>query len=313
MKLKETWIWMDGSFVEWDKAQVHVLCHTLHYGYGAFEGVRAYHLTDGRSAVFRLKEHIQRLFNSAKLLELDPGWTIDEVCDACIQTLAKNGMEQGYIRPLLYLGPEEVGVYPGDNPDVHLAIITWRWGSYLGDGAHENGIRVKVSTFNKFHINSFLVKGKVVGHYVNSVLAKIEAKREGYKEAILLDHLGYVAEGSGENIFIVRNKEIVTPGEDATILGGITRDSVICLARDLGIPVIQSRLTRNDLYLADEVFFSGTAAEVTPIVEIDRRVIGDGVPGPITRQIQNAFTEVVSGNNPKYYHWLNFYSPEKNL
>lgn len=306
---KEKWIWMDGRLVDWDAAQVHVLSHSLHYGYGAFEGIRAYHLADGRSAVFRLREHIERLFTSAQLLELAVPFTREEACGACTQVLAANHMEEGYLRPLVFLGDREVGVYPGDNPDVRLSVIAWRWGAYLGGDALAKGIRVKVSSYTKFHPNSVLVKGKVTGHYVNSVLAKMEAKREGYSEGILLDHCGYVAEGSGENIFLVQNGELVTPGEDASILNGITRDTVITLARDLGYKVNVRRLTRNDLYTADEVFFSGTAAEISPIREIDRRIVGRGEPGPVTKALQQAFFDVVSGRNKAYEKWLTFYHP----
>lgn len=308
---KEKWIWMDGRLVEWDSATVHVLAHTMHYGYGAFEGIRAYRLHDGRSAVFRLREHIDRLFGSATLLELRIPYTPEEVAEAGVATLRANGLAEGYIRPLLYLGPAEVGVYPGDTPDVHLAIITWKWGAYLGSEAVEKGIRVKVSTYTKHHVNSVLLKGKVVGHYVNSVLAKMEAKREGYAEGILLDHLGYVAEGSGENLFIVKGGVIETPGEDAAILNGITRDTVIRLARDLGYEVVERCLTRNDLYTADEVFFTGTAAEITPIREIDRRKVGTGEPGPVTRALQKVFFEVVTGRNRAYDHWMTYYSVEE--
>jgi branched-chain amino acid aminotransferase len=306
---KEQWIWMDGRLVEWDAAQVHILSHSMHYGYGAFEGIRSYHLADGRSAVFRLAEHIDRLFNSAQLLELSVPFTREEARAACTRLLAANRMEEGYLRPLIYLGDREVGVYPGDDPDVHLSVIAWRWGAYLGGDALTKGIRVKVSSYTKYHPNSVLVKGKVCGHYVNSVLAKMEAKREGYSEGILLDHCGYVAEGSGENIFIVKNGEILTPDEDSSILNGITRDAVITVARDLGMTVRARRLTRNDLYSADEVFFTGTAAEISPIREIDRRVIGAGEPGPVTKTLQKAFFEVVTGRNKKYEHWLTFYRP----
>jgi len=307
---KEAWIWMDGKLVPWDQANVHILSHTVHYGYGAFEGIRAYHLADGQSAVFRLREHIDRLYESAALLELDVPFTREEACAACVKTLAANGMEQGYLRPLVFLGDREVGVYPGDSPDVRLAIIAWRWGAYLGAEALQKGIRVKVSTYAKPNVNALLLKGKICGHYVNSVLAKMEAKREGCDEGILLDHCGYVAEGSGENLFLVRNGEILTPGLDASILGGITRDAVLRLARDLGYPVRETRLTRSDLYLADEVFFSGTAAEITPIREIDRRVVGTGVAGPVARQLQKAFFEAVSGRDGRYDAWLTHYVPE---
>jgi len=307
---KEAWIWMDGKLVPWDQANVHILSHTMHYGYGAFEGIRAYRLADGRSAVFRLPEHIDRLFESARLLELDIPFTREEVREACTRTLAANGMDQGYLRPLVFLGDREVGVYPGDAPDVRLAVIAWKWGAYLGAEALDKGIRVKVSSYTKHHPNAVLVKGKVCGHYVNSVLAKMEAKREGCDEGILLDHCGYVAEGSGENLFLVRNGEILTPGLDSSILGGITRDAVIRIAKDLGFTVREGRLTRSDLYVADEMFFSGTAAEITPIREIDRRVVGKGSAGPVTKTLQKAFFEVVSGRDSRYDQWLTPYQPE---
>lgn len=307
---KEAWIWMDGKLVPWDQANVHILSHTLHYGYGAFEGIRAYRLADGHSAVFRLAEHIDRLFESSALLELEIPFTREEVCAACTRTLAVNGMEEGYLRPLVFLGDREVGVYPGDVPDVRLAIIAWKWGAYLGQEALEKGIRVKVSSYAKQNVNAALLKGKICGHYVNSVLAKMEAKREGYSEGILLDHCGYVAEGSGENLFLVRNGELLTPGLDCSILGGITRDALIRVARDLGFVVRETRLTRSDLYLADEVFFSGTAAEITPIREIDRRVVGKGVAGPMTRTLQKAFFDVLAGRDSRYATWLTAYQPE---
>jgi branched-chain amino acid aminotransferase len=307
---QEAWIWMDGKMVPWDQANVHILSHTLHYGYGAFEGIRAYRLGDGGSAVFRLAEHIDRLFQSSTLLELQVPYTREEVCAASVRTLAVNGMEEGYLRPLVYLGDREVGVYPGDSPDVRLAIIAWRWGAYLGADALEQGIRVKVSSYSKQNVSAALLKGKICGHYVNSVLAKMEAKREGYDEGILLDHCGYVAEGSGENLFLVRDGEILTPGLDASILAGITRDAVLQVARDLGFTIRETRLTRSDLYLADEVFFTGTAAEVTPIREIDRRVVGKGVCGPVTRILQKAFFEVLTGRDSRYEKWLTVYKPE---
>ncbi len=307
---KEAWIWMDGKLVPWDQANVHILSHTMHYGYGAFEGIRAYRLADGRSAVFRLPEHIDRLFESARLLELDVPFTREVVCAACTRTLAANGMDQGYLRPLVFLGDREVGVYPGDAPDVRLAVIAWKWGAYLGAEALDKGIRVKVSSYTKHHPNAVLVKGKVCGHYVNSVLAKMEAKREGCDEGILLDHCGYVAEGSGENLFLVRNGEILTPGLDSSILGGITRDAVIRVAKDLGFTVREGTLTRSDLYVAEEMFFSGTAAEITPIREIDRRLVGKGSAGPVTKTLQKAFFEVVSGRDSRYDQWLTPYKPE---
>jgi branched-chain amino acid aminotransferase len=309
MITKLKWIWMNGELVPWDDANVHILSHTMHYGIGSFEGIRAYKHDDGRSAVFRLPEHMQRLIDSAHLLELKVPYTRQQIEDAAVETLAANGMEWGYIRPLVYLSDKEVGVYPGPTPDVRLAVIAWYWGAYLGPEALEKGIRVKVSTITKYHPNSVMVKGKICGHYVNSVMAKMEAKREGYDEGILLDHLGYVSEGSGENIFLVKNGEILTPDDSSSILGGITRDTVVTLAEDMGLKLRKTRLNRSDLYLADEVFFSGTAAEITPICEIDRRVVGAGACGPVTRQIQSAYMKLVKGSLPGYQDWYRFYKP----
>lgn len=308
-KLK--WIWMDGELVPWDNANVHILSHTMHYGVGAFEGIRAYKHADGRSAVFRLSEHSQRLIDSAHLLELKVPWSREQIDEAIKLTLSANGMDRGYIRPLVWLGEKEVGVYPGDHPDVRLSVICWAWGAYLGPEALEKGIRVKVSTWTKHHVNSLMIKGKVCGHYVNSVLAKTEAKREGFDEGILLDHCGYVAEGSGENIFVVKNGEIFTPDLSSSILGGITRDTIITLARDAGLKVHETRMTRGDLYTADEVFFSGTAAEVTPIYEIDRRQVGAGKAGPITRALQETYMNLVVGKVSGHDEWFGFYEPKE--
>ncbi len=306
---KEAWIWMDGNLVPWDDAKVHVLSHTLHYGYGVFEGIRAYRHKNGRSAIFRLSEHIQRLHDSAKLLELAVPFSVPDICAACTQTMAQNGLAEGYLRPLVFLGDREVGVYPGDNPDVRLSIITWKWGAYLGPEALNSGIRVKVSTFTKAHANSLLLKGKVCGHYVNSVLAKMEAKREGYSEGILLDPSGYVCEGSGENLFVVKGGVLYTPSDDAAILKGITRASITQIAKDLGLTVVETRLTRNELYTADEMFFTGTAAEITPIREVDRRAIGDGHPGPVTKKLQTTFFEILEGVDKRYDSWMTYYEP----
>lgn len=300
-------IWLDGKWVNWDDANVHILSHTLHYGYGAFEGIRSYLRKDGKSAIFRLDEHIDRLFNSCHLLELKIPFSKEVIKNACIEALKLNKLKEGYIRPIVFIGEKEVGLYPGDNPDVRVGIIVWKWGAYLGEEALTKGVRVKCSTWTKFHINSVLIKGKITGHYVNGVLAKIEAKREGYGEAILLDHLGYVAEGSGENIFIVKNGALYTPPPYATILSGITRDTIITMAKEMGIPVYETTLTRNDLYLADEVFFCGTASEVSPIREIDRHIIGNGEIGHLTKKIQDYFFDVVMGKIPQYNHWMTFY------
>lgn len=311
MVSKLKWIWMDGELVPWDDANIHVLSHTLHYGVGAFEGIRSYRHDDGRSAVFRLAEHSQRLIDSAALLELEVPYTREQIDEAIKGTLAANGMDCGYIRPLVWLGDKEVGVYPGDNPDVRVSIICWKWGAYLGPEALEKGIRVKISTWTKHHVNSLLVKGKVCGHYVNSVLAKVEAKREGYDEGILLDHCGYIAEGSGENLFVVKDGEIFTPDISSSILTGITRNTIITLAREAGFKVHETRMTRSDLYMADEVFFSGTAAEVTPIYEIDRRTIGEGRAGPITRQLQQTYMKLVVGGIKGHGDWYSFYQPKE--
>lgn len=305
-KLKK--IWMDGVFVDWNDAKIHILTHTLHYGYGAFEGIRAYRRDDGRSAVFRLDEHLERLFNSCKLLELKIPYRFDEIKKVCVDALKINGLAEGYIRPLVYIGDGSIGVYPGDDPNVRCAVMTWVWGAYLGEDGIKKGIRIKISTYTKFHNNSVLIKGKIIGHYVNSVLAKMEARREGYTEGLLLDQNGYVCEGSGENVFVVRNGEIFTPGHHSAILNGITRATIIELAQSLGYKVHLTNLTRNDLYTADEVFFTGTAAEVTPIREIDRRTIGKGGIGPVTEKIQNCFFDVVKGRNDAYNHWMTFYS-----
>jgi len=308
MAKKVPFIWMDGKLVDWDQAKVHVLSHSLHYGYGAFEGIRSYRLDNGKSGIFRLDAHMQRLVNSAKLLQLDLPYSVKDLGNAAIQTLRVNKLTEAYVRPLVYLGERAVGVYPGDVPDVHVSMITWEWGAYLGEDALAKGISVKFSTFNKYHINSFLVDGKVTGHYVNSVMAKMEAIKDGYSEALLLDHEGYLAEGTGENVFIVKDGVIYTPGDDATILKGITRKSVLRLAEDLGYKIIPRRLTRGDVYLADEVFFSGSAAEITPIKDVDHRKIGNGGMGPVTEAIQSAFFRIVRGQDERYAGWLTQYT-----
>jgi branched-chain amino acid aminotransferase len=296
-------IWVDGEFVDWDSAQVHVLTHSLHYGLAAFEGIRAYRRADGGTYVFRLREHVDRLFDSCKMALLVPKVTRDQVTAACIETLRQNEMVDGYIRPLVYMGEGAMGIYAPQNP-VRTTIIAWRWGSYLGDEALRNGIRAKVSSFARLHVNVSLAKGKITGQYTNSVLAKREAKFGGYDEAILLDTNGYVSEGSGENIFVVRKGVLYTPDLSCSILEGITRDTVITIARELGLPVVETRLTRDQLWLADEVFLTGTAAEVTPVREIDDRSIGEGSAGAVTKKIQARFFEVVRGSDSSHPEWL---------
>jgi branched-chain amino acid aminotransferase len=297
-------IWLDGKLVPWDEAQVHVLTHTLHYGLGVFEGIRCYRTADGRSAVFRLAEHVRRLFESAHINLMKIPFEQEQIAAAILDTLRANGMTEGYIRPLAFIGHGAMGLNPGDNP-IRVAIATWPWGKYLGDEGVELGIRAKISTFARHHVNAKMTKGKTCGDYVNSILAKREALLDGYDEAILLDTQGLVSEASGENLFVVRDGAIRTPPLP-TVLDGITRNAIVTLARDAGLAVAESPIARDELYIADEVFMTGTAAEVTPVREIDRRSIGAGRRGPVTKQLQEAFFDVVGGNNPKYEGWLTY-------
>ena len=294
-------IWMDGKFVNWDEASVHVLTHSLHYGMGAFEGIRCYEGKD-RSTIFRLKEHVDRLFESAHIMMLSVPYSRKEVTEAILETVKINRLKSCYIRPLLYVGYGEMGLYPGGNP-VRLAIAAWSWGTYLGEAALEQGIRAKVSSFARHHVNVSMTRAKVPGYYVNSILAKCEAKKSGYDEAILLDPDGYVAEGTGENVFIVHRGMLKTTPL-TSILEGITRNSVLELARDRNIPVVEERFTRDAMYVADEVFLTGTAAEVTPVREIDDRPVGTGHRGPLTTLIQKSFFDIVKGKDSSYDRWL---------
>jgi branched-chain amino acid aminotransferase len=296
-------VWLDGQFIDWDDANVHVMTHSLHYGLAAFEGIRAYKRADGATYVFRLHEHIDRLFDTCKMCLLKPEFTREQVMSVCAETLRVNGMAEGYIRPLVFVGEGAMGIYAPGNP-IRTAVLAWKWGTYLGEEALKTGIRAKVSSFARHHINISLAKAKMTGQYTNSVLAKREAKLGGYDEAILLDVNGYVSEGSGENIFVVRKGIIHTPDLSCSILEGITRDSVITLARELGMTVAEGRLTRDQLWLADEVFFTGTAAEVTPVREIDNRTVGDGTVGPLTKKLQQRFFEVVRGADTSHPEWL---------
>lgn len=296
-------IWMDGRFVEWDDASVHVLTHSLHYGLGVFEGIRCYETRRG-PAIFRLHEHIERLFHSAHIFLIDIPYSRTEIRDAIIQTVKINKIRECYIRPLVYIGYGSMGLYPKDNP-VRVSIAVWPWGAYLGDDGIHKGIRVKTSSFIRNHVNSSMSRGKVCGYYVNSQLAKKEAISCGYDEALLLDTEGYVSEGSGENVFIVRNGTLKTTPL-TSILEGITRDSIMTIANDEGFLVVEERFTRDEVYIADEAFFTGTAAEVTPIRELDGRTIGDGTPGPITKKIQSIFFDIVKGKKSKYLSWLTF-------
>ena len=295
-------VWLDGELIAWDEARVPILTHTLHYGLGVFEGIRCYRCDDGRSAVFRLGEHVARLFRSALIVELEIPFTPEQIVDAVCETLRANRLAEGYIRPLVFLGEGAMGLLPADNP-VRAAIIVWPWGAYLGDEGLERGIRAKVSSYTRHHPNVTMTKSKTCGDYVNSILAKREVTRLGYDEAIMLDSSGLVAEASGENVFIARNGLLKTPPL-GSVLEGITRDSIMAIARDKGIEVQEQSFTRDELYTADEAFLTGTAAEVTPIREVDDRVIGTGARGPITKTLQTSFFDAVHGRDGKYSHWL---------
>ncbi|HEX4449009.1 MAG TPA: branched-chain amino acid transaminase [Polyangiaceae bacterium] len=300
---KQKKIWLDGEFIDWDEAKVHVLTHSLHYGLAAFDGMRAYQRSDGGTYVFRLREHVDRLFDTCKMCLLQPKFTRDQIEKVCLDTLRVNGMQDGYLRPMVFIGEGAMGIYVPQNP-IRTAVIAWRWGAYLGDEALKNGIRAKIGSFARHHINVSLSKAKMNGQYTNSVLAKREAKLGGYDEAILLDANGYVSEGSGENIFIVRRGVMYTPDLSCSILEGVTRDTVITLAREMKIPVVECRITRDQLWLADEVFLTGTAAEITPVREVDNRTIGEGTVGPITQKIQSRFFDVVRGSDSSHPEWL---------
>src|ERR1700693_1612765 len=300
--LKETkYIWMDGKMVPWGEAKVHVLTHALHYGMGVFEGIRCYKTPTG-SAIFRLQEHTDRLFGSAHIMRMKIPYSAKEIFDATVEIIRVNGLEEGYIRPLAFIGYGDMGLYVKDNP-ISVIIAAWPWGTYLGDEGLKNGIRVKISSYTRHHVNISMTRAKVTGYYVNSQLAKLEAKELGFDEALLLDPDGFVAEGPGENIFMVRKGELKTVPL-TSILDGITRNSIMTLAKENSIPVREERFTRDELYLADEAFFTGTAAEITPIREIDGRTIGAGKPGPITAQLQKAFFDAVHRRGDKYRDWL---------
>lgn len=297
-------IWLDGKFVNWDEANVHILTHTLHYGVGAFEGIRCYRCDDGSSAIFRLDEHIERLFDSAHILQMTIPFSRSEIAEACKETLRINRQKESYIRPLVFIGDGAMGVHPQDNP-IRVAIVTWPWGAYLGAEALAKGTRLRISSYSRHHVNVMMTKAKACGNYVNSVLAKREAVRDGYDEAILLDPEGYVSEASGENIFIAKRGMLKTPPL-TSILPGITRRCVITIAKDLGIPLVEQRFTRDELYIADEAFLTGTAAEITPIREVDNRVIGAICPGSITLSVRKVFLDVIAGKSEKYRNWLSY-------
>lgn len=293
---------MDGELVRWEDAKVHVLTHALHYGTAYFEGIRCYLLADGRSAVFRLAEHTRRLVDSGKILGFPIPYTEAELNRATLEVIRANKLKECYIRPLAFVGLGELGLYAPKNP-VSVCIAVFPWGAYLGDEGLRNGIRAKVSSFTRHHVNVMMTKSKTAGNYINSVLAKHEVKKSGYDEAIMLDAEGYVSEASGENIFIVRDRKIKTTPL-TSILPGITRDSMIALARDKGYELVEERFTRDELYIADEAFFTGTAAELTPIREVDDRQIGSGRRGPVTEDLQSTFFDIIKGKNSHYEKWL---------
>ena len=296
-------IWLDGKFVPWHEANVHVLTHTLHYGLGVFEGVRCYQTKKKKSAIFRLHEHVVRLFNSAIVLGIDIPFSQKEIFTAIQLVVRKNKLKECYIRPIVFLGHNQMGLNP-NGVDVRVAIAAWPWGTYLGDEGISRGIRVRISSFTRHHVNITMTRAKACGHYVNSILAKTEAVRDGYDEAILLDSQGYVSEGSGENIFLLSKGRLKTPALSCSNLEGITRDSVFDIAKHLKIEVEEGRITRDELYIADEVFLTGTAAEITPVREIDNRTIGNGKRGKATTRIQKMFFEIVHGNHAKFKKWL---------
>lgn len=294
-------IWLDGKMVPWRDANVHVLTHTLHYGMGVFEGVRAYQ-TDKGAAIFRLQEHTDRLFNSAKIMRMDIPFTREELNEAQKASVRENKLNSAYIRPMCFYGSEGMGLR-ADNLNTHCMIAAWEWGAYLGKEGMERGIRIKTSSYTRHHVNITMCKAKANGNYINSMLALREALDDGYDEALLLDNEGYVAEGSGENFFLVKDGIIYTP-DLTSALDGITRKTLLRLANDLGIEIREKRITRDEVYIADEAFFSGTAAEVTPIRELDRRPIGSGSRGPVTEKLQSLYFDIVHGRNEAYMDWL---------
>jgi branched-chain amino acid aminotransferase len=303
MSDRDGFIWFNGKLVDWRDANIHVLTHSLHYGMAVFEGVRAYK-TDQGPAIFRLDEHTKRWFNSAKIFQMEMPYSQQELIAAQLEVVKANKLESCYLRPLAWIGSEKLGISPKGN-QILVSIAAWQWGAYLGEDGLNKGIRVKTSSFSRHHVNVSLVRAKASGYYINSILANQEVTAHGYDEALLLDTDGYVSEGSGENVFIVRDGVLYTP-DLASCLAGITRDAIIKIAQDLNIEVREKRITRDEMYCADEAFFTGTAAEVTPIRELDDRIMGNGGRGPLTEKIQNVFFDIVKGKNDKYRSWLTY-------
>lgn len=302
---RDGFIWLDGQLVDWREAKIHVLTHTLHYGMGVFEGVRAYETADGRTAIFRLNDHTERLLNSAKIFQLQVAYNQEQLNEAQKTVVRNNQLKSAYIRPIIWVGSEKLGIAAKDNT-VHTAVAAWHWGAYLGEEGIKNGIRVKTSSYTHHMPNVTMCKAKAVSNYPVSIMSNQEVTRNGYDEAILMDPQGYVCQGSGENLFLVKNGELHTPDLAGGALDGITRRTIIQFANDLGIKVHERRITRDEFYLADEIFMTGTAAEVTPIREYDDRQIGKGCRGKLTEQLQSLYFDVVQGRNEKYKHWLSF-------
>ncbi len=298
-------IWLDGALVPWDSASEHLLAHTMHYGVGVFEGIRAYQRTDGRVAVFRLRDHIDRLLDSCTICTMESPFTREQLVEACLEVVRANKLSSCYLRPLIYLGYGAMGLGSLESP-VRTMVACYEWGAYLGEEGLKKGIRCMISSITRPNANSAMNKGKICGQYVGSVLAKRAAAKSGFEEALMLDPQGYVAEGTGENIFVVKNGVVRTPPTSAAILAGITRDTAITLLGEQGIEVRQEQIARDELYIADEVFLTGTAAEITPVREIDHRRIGRGESGPITRRVQESFFSVVKGSDTKHDRWLTY-------
>ena len=303
MDERDGFIWMNGTFVPWKEAKIHVLTHTLHYGMGVFEGIRCYKISNG-GAVFRLKDHIARLFKSAKIFEIEIPFEENVIFDAVIESIKKNSLHSCYIRPLVFYGPEKMGLST-KGCSVNVMVASWHWGTYLGEEGLSKGIKVKTSSFTRHHVNSALVRAKACGYYINSILAHQEVSRYGYDEALILDTDGYISEGAGENIFIVRNGMLITT-DLSTCLEGITRDTVITLAKNLNLNLIEKRITRDEIYTSEEAFFTGTAAEITPIISLDDRMIGSGKLGPVTEELQTLFFQIVNGESKQYKQWLTY-------
>jgi branched-chain amino acid aminotransferase len=298
-------IWIDGSLVPWDQATDHLLAHTMHYGVGAFEGIRAYQRADGRSAIFRLREHVERLLDSCMICTIDCPYTRDQLMAACAEVVRGNRIPACYLRPLIYLGYGALGLGSLDSP-VRTMVACYEWGAYLGDDGLKRGIRCMISGFSRANSNAVMNKGKICGQYVPSVLAKRMANRSGFEEALMLDPQGYVAEGTGENIFVVKHGVVRTPPTSSAILAGITRDTAIQLLREQSVEIREEPISRDELYIAEEVFLTGTAAEITPVREIDHRRIGRGEAGAVTRRLQEAFFSIVKGSDSRHDHWLTY-------